>query len=302
MSTGPTPASPPEPAATPSVARERDDRILPYTRVVSAIIIPFLVVASVLLYVLPGRTDELFAWTIAPPLTAMLLGCAYLGGIWFFAACLRLRSWHAIGWGFPAVFVFASLLAVATFLHWDRFHFGHISFIVWVTLYVTTPVLVLVAFILNRPRDPGVPDARDYAVPRWLRGLLAAIGLAAAVTGVVLFVAPQLAIDLWAWQLTPLTARVAGAILTLPGMVNVWLLVDGRWSAFRSVVQAELISLVFIVAALLIRWDDLLWVRPSAPIFFGGIVVSLLAYAAFYAYCESRLRRVDQSAQATSAG
>ncbi|MGD8168773.1 hypothetical protein ACEXOS_021280 [Herbiconiux sp. P16] len=294
----------PEPAAIPPSAppRARTDRILPYTRVVSVIIIPFLVVASVLLYVLPDRTDELFAWTIAPPLTAMLLGCAYLGGIWFFAACLRLRRWHAIGWGFPAVFVFASLLAIATFLHWDRFHSGHISFIVWVTLYVTTPVLVLVAFILNRPQDSGAPDARDYPVPRWLRGLLAVIGLLAAVIGVVLFVAPQLAIEIWAWELTPLTARVAGAILTLPGMVNVWLFVDARWSAFRSVVQAELISLVFIVAALLIRWNDLLWERPSAPLFFGGIVVSLLAYAAFYAYCEWRLRRVDHSAQATSAG
>jgi hypothetical protein len=300
MSAQPPPEPPTGPPTAPPPAR--GDRILPYTRVVSVIIIPFLVVASVLLYVLPGRTDELFAWTIAPPITAMLLGCAYLGGIWFFAACLRLRRWHAIGWGFPAVFVFASLLAIATFLHWDRFHFGHISFIVWVTLYITMPVLVLVAFILNRPQDSGAPDARDYPVPRWLRGLLAVIGLLAGATGVVLFVAPQLAIDIWAWELTPLTARVAGAILTLPGMVNVWLFVDSRWSAFRSVVQAELISLVFIVAALLIRWNDLLWERPSAPLFFVGIVVSLLAYAAFYAYCEGRLRRVDHSAQATSAG
>ena len=43
------------------------DRILRYTKWVSLIIIPFLVVAWVLLYLLPGATEQLFAWTIMPP-------------------------------------------------------------------------------------------------------------------------------------------------------------------------------------------------------------------------------------------
>jgi hypothetical protein len=277
-------------AATPT------DRIRPYTRAVSLFIVPFLVVASVILYILPTRTEELFAWTIAAPLSAMFLGCAYLGGIWFFIAAIRLRAWHRVRWGFPAVIVFATLLALSTFLHWDKFHFGHISFIVWVTLYVTTPFLVAAAVVVQRGTDPGLPEARDFALPGWVRGILAAIGLIALVTGVVLFVVPQVAIDVWAWELTPLTARVAGAILTLPGMVNVWLLIDSRWTAFRWVVQAELVSLVFVTASLGFRWGDLLWSRPAAPIFVCGIVVSLLAYAAFYAYCELRMRRAGGAA------
>jgi hypothetical protein len=267
------------------------DRILPYTRWVGAIIIPFLAIAFVILYLLPTQTDALFAWTINPPLTAMFLASAYAGGIWFFVQVVRPNIWHGVRYGFPAVFVFATLLCVSTFLHLGKFHSGHISFIVWITLYITTPFLVLAAMIVNAPADPRVPAERDLRIPVALRILLAVIGICALVTGLVLFVVPQVAIEVWAWQLTPLTARVCGAILTLPGLVNVWLLWDSRWSAFRQMFQAQLVSLVFITAALALRHDDLDWSRPAATIFVCGMVFSLLAYAGFYIWGEVGMRR-----------
>ncbi|MDR6970166.1 hypothetical protein [Leifsonia shinshuensis] len=265
------------------------DRVHPFTRVVGAIIIPFLVAAVVLLYPLADTTDKLFAWTIRPPITAMLLGSAYVGGIVFFVHVVRPNRWHAVRHGFPAVLLFATLLAVATFLHWDRFHFGHLSFIVWVTLYVTTPFLVLAAMIVNRGEDPGRAVAEpDTTLPRWLRILLALIGLCSLVVGLVLFVAPQLAISMWAWPLTPLTARVCGAILTLPGMVNVWMLGDARWSAFRQIFQAQLVSLAAILLALLLRGGELLWSRPSAPLLVCGLAGAFVVYLALYVWAERR--------------
>ena len=230
----------------------------------------------------------------------MFLASAYLGGIVFFVNVLRPNLWHRVRHGFPAVLVFATLLSIATFLHWDRFHPGHISFIVWVTLYVVTPFLVLGVIILNRGQDPRVPDERDYALPLVVRVVLAVIGLCALVAGLFLFFSPQQTIDVWAWPLTPLTARVAGAVLTLPGMVNVWMLWDARWSAFRWVFQAQLASLVFIVAALGIRHDDLLWERPSTALFVGGMIFSLVAYAAFYVWCDARARALRAARCAAS--
>ena len=264
------------------------DRIHPYTRVVGAIIIPFLVAAFVLLYPLADTTDALFAWTIKPPVTAMLLGSAYAGGIVFFVHVVRPNTWRSVRHGFPAVLLFATLLAAATFLHWDRFHFGHLSFIVWVTLYVTTPFLVLAAMIVNRGEDPGTPAERDVRLPGWVRILLALIGIGSLVTGLVLFVAPQVGIAVWAWPLTPLTARVCGAILTLPGMVNLWMLGDARWSAFRQIFQAQLVSLVLMLLALAFRSGELLWSRPSAPLLVGGLAASLVAYLALYVWAERR--------------
>ncbi|MDR6612903.1 hypothetical protein [Leifsonia sp. 1010] len=267
------------------------DRVHSYTRVVGAIIIPFLVAAFVLLYPLAETTDRLFAWTIRPPITAMLLGSAYAGGIVFFAHVVRPNRWHAVRHGFPAVLLFATLLAVATFLHWDRFHFGHLSFIVWVTLYVTTPFLVLAAMIVNRGEDSGAVEQQDAVLPGWVRILLALIGICSLAVGLVLFVAPQLAIAVWAWPLTPLTARVCGAILTLPGMVNLWMLGDARWSAFRQIFQAQLVALALMLLALLLRGGELLWSRPSAALLVWGLVGSFVVYAALYVWAERRRLR-----------
>jgi hypothetical protein len=265
-----------------------EDRVRPYTRVIAYVIIPFLVAAAFLLLVLPGGTEQHFAWTIEPPVTAMLLGSAYAGGIWFFVQVAVQRRWHRVRHGFPAVLVFATLLAIATILHWDRFHFGHVSFITWVTLYVSTPVLILIAIILNLREDDGMPEGDDVEIAAPWRYVLALVGAAASVTGLVLFIAPSLLIGTWAWDVTPLTARVVGAVLTLPGMVNVWMLWDDRWSAFRRVFQAQLTSLACILIAIVVRIGDFHWDRPSAWLFTGGIVVSAVVYAVFYASLERR--------------
>jgi len=264
------------------------DRVLPYTRVVAYVIIPFLVVAAFLLLVLPGGTEQHFAWTINPPVTAMLLGSAYAGGIWFFVQVATQRHWHRVRHGFPAVLVFASLLAAATFLHWDRFHFGHVSFITWVVLYVTTPVLVLIAIVLELREDDGAPEADELTIPGLWRYVLALVGAVASVTGLVLFAVPSLLIGVWAWEVTPLTARIVGAVLTLPGLVNIWMLWDSRWSAFRRVFQAQLVSLACIVLAIVVRFGDLEWERPAAWLFTIGIAVSAAVYLVFYISLERR--------------
>ena len=70
-------------AAAVELVTGRDDRVLPLTRGVSLAIIPFLVVAFVVLYPWPHDTGRLFAWEIRPTLTAMILGSVYLGGFGF---------------------------------------------------------------------------------------------------------------------------------------------------------------------------------------------------------------------------
>jgi hypothetical protein len=270
------------------------DTIRPSTRWLGAVILPFLAVASVLLLVFPALTDRLFAWTILPPLSAMFLGSAYAGGIWYFVTVVRSPRWHRISAGMPAVCVFATLLGVATVIHWERFHPGHLSFVVWVALYVTTPVLVLAAWGRNRRADSGAPERRDLAVPGLLRVAAAAIGALALLCGVTMFLAPTLFLDSWAWQLTPLTARVTGAVLTLPGVVNLRLLWDGRWSSYRWMLQCEIVSLVGIAVSLAVSTDQIRWSTPAGPLFVVGIGVSLAAFVALYISLDSRARRTTE--------
>ncbi|WP_238439369.1 hypothetical protein [Microbacterium sp. JZ31] len=283
--------------------------MLPATRILAAVIIPFLVVASVLLVLLPGETDVTFAWTIQPPLTAMLLGAAYVGGIWFFTVACLTRAWHHVWTGFPAVVVFAALLGIATILHVDRFHAGHPSFIAWAVLYATTPFAVLAVLLVNRRRDDGRPDAVDAVIPRTWAVALATVGGAASLTGLVLFALPQLLIGGWGWALTPLTARVVGAVLTLPGVVGIWMLVDRRWSSFRTIIAAQLASLAVMIAALAARAEDIDWTRPSAWLFAAAIVASAACYVAFFLTMERRRvgrsrgpRRPSSPSRSTSTG
>ncbi|MET0734969.1 MAG: hypothetical protein ABWY55_04905 [Microbacterium sp.] len=266
-----------------------DDRILPVTRWVGIAIVPFLVVAAFLLFAFPESTGELFAWAISPPLSAFLLASAYVGGIWFFVRAAFAAKWHRIRHGFPAVAVFAGALLVATLLHLDKFS-SNLSFAVWITLYATTPFVIVGLIIAQRGRDGGRADDVDVVIPGIARAGLVLIGAAAFATGAVIFLVPGLAVDNWAWKLTPLTAQVLGAVLSLTGVVNAGMLRDARWSSFRILFQAQLISLATIAVSLAVRHDDLIWDRPVTYAFLVLIGLALAGYASFTVWCELRLR------------
>jgi len=231
---------------------QRDDRVLAYTRVLSVVITPFLLVAFVLLYLFPGDTRQLFAWTISPTMTSMVLASAYLGGSFFFLRVLRETRWNVVRTGFLSVALFASLLGAATIIHWDKFNHHHVAFWLWAGLYFTTPFLVMGAWLANRrfASPAGVDESRLGGVARWTVGL---VGLLALVQGAVMFLAPAQVIAIWPWMLTPLTCRVVGAIFCL-GSAGIGVLVDPRWSSVKLMLQVEaLMVTLMLIAALRAR-------------------------------------------------
>ena len=264
-------------------------RIFAVTRWVAVAIIPFLVAAAFLLFTFPQRSGELFAWQIEPPLSAFLLASAYVGGIWFFVGVVVSRRWQHVRHGFPAVVVFSGALLFATVTHLDRFS-SNLSFAVWMILYATTPFVVAALAIAQRREDPGTADSPDAEIPRWAAGALAAIGVSALAFGAVVFAAPTAAIAWWPWTVTPLTAQVTGAVLSLTGVVNAALVRDRRWSAFRVLFQAQCLSLAAIAISLIAGRDDLQWDRPLTPVFVGLVAVALVGYLSFTLWCERRLR------------
>jgi hypothetical protein len=52
--------------------------------------------ATITLYVLSDRTDQLFAWTIQPPVTAAFLGAGYGAGLIAVLLSLRIRRWRPV--------------------------------------------------------------------------------------------------------------------------------------------------------------------------------------------------------------
>ncbi len=264
------------------------NQILPETRWVAALVIPFLVAAFVILFIFPQETESLFAWKIQPSMSAMMLGAAYAGGIYFFTGVLRSRQWHKIKVGFLPVTAFASLLGMATILHWDRFNHGHISFIAWAALYFTAPFIVLAVWFRNRSQDSGQRDAQDAVIPYRVRQLIGAIGVVTLGVSLFLFLQPVIMIGLWPWTLTPLTARVMGAMFALPGVVGLGIAFDMRWSAANIILQAQGFSILLILIAAARTWREFNWTNPVSWMFTGGLGAMLISIIILTIFMQTR--------------
>lgn len=228
------------------------DRILPLTRFVSAFVLPFLLAAFLILFVSPQPTGRLFAWDINPRMTAAYMGAGYLGGAYLLSRAAIGSRWHRVAAGFPPVAAFTTALLLVTIIHWDRFELTHIPFLIWLILYIVTPVLILPAWVRNRATDPEKPEPRDALVPPLARWALAVLGVILLVFALVTFANPALSMQIWPWALTPLTARVLGAWAALLGVGGLFISREQRWSAWRIGVQSILLwhSLVLLAAVI----------------------------------------------------
>ncbi|MGO4341455.1 hypothetical protein [Pedococcus sp. 2YAF34] len=250
----------------------RDDRVLTTTRALAAFIAPFLLVAFVVLYGFPGSTARLWAWPIQSHMTSMLLASAYLGGCWFFLRVLLVeRRWAAVRMGFVSVALFATLLGVATVLHWDKFSHGKLSFWLWAGLYFTAPVLVVWAWFANQryAAQPRPDEARLERVPR---AVVAGLGALSVVTGVLMFLAPARAVTVWPWLLTPLTCRVVGAVFCL-GAAGIGVLVDDRWQTVRLMRRVLLVMFALMLVAAVRARREFLTDRPLTWVMGAGFVL-----------------------------
>ncbi|MDQ6726432.1 MAG: hypothetical protein M3066_09755 [Actinomycetota bacterium] len=262
--------------------------MLPTTRALSAFIVPFLVVAFVVLYGFPGDTGRLFAWKIAPPMTPMTLGAVYIGGAYFFVQAFRATAWHTVAAGFVAVGTFASLMGVATVIHWDRFNHSHVAFWLWAGLYFTTPFLVWGTWAANRRRGTAASPG-DLVLPPAARAVMGATGAIAAIAGAFLFLAPPRAIRVWPWTLTPLTSRVLGAVFML-GIAGLGVLTDARWSASRLMLQVQVFMLALILIAAARAHADFDGSKAMTWLLLAGFVAAMASAAALSVTMDRRDR------------
>ena len=79
------------------IKQPQDDRILLVTRLVALAVIPFLVLAFIILFIFPQLSGERFAWQIKPNLMAVNTGASYLGGAYLFVHTVVGRRWHRVG-------------------------------------------------------------------------------------------------------------------------------------------------------------------------------------------------------------
>ena len=269
----------------------RDDRILKQTQILAAVIVPFLVVAFALLYLFPNDTRSYFAWDVQPQITPMIMGAGYIAGAYFFARVVFERRFHRVHVGFLPVTAFTIFMAVASFAHLDRFLQDHVAFWIWIGLYVTTPILVPLAWIANRRTDPGMTEPGESRLSPALRAALIGAGAFQSIVALVLLLAPQVMIDVWPWMLTPLTAQTLGGWFALPGITAVMMGLDGRPSAIRITLHSQVIGLVLILVAVARAWDDIDASNALSYVLVAGIATLLTGLLAL----DLHLRRLVQA-------
>jgi hypothetical protein len=262
-------------------SRDLSNRRIKLPRVIAALLVPFLLAAGLILFLLPERTEEFFAWTIQPPLTPLIMGAGYLSGAYFFIRAALEKEWEAVRLGFLPIAVFAWLSAAATLIHWDRFNHDHITFYAWVALYAITPLLVPAIWWMNHT-DPSLRKSGKADISKPVAYILGAVGGLIVLTGLVLFMMPELLIPVWPWTLTPFTARVIGSWFVLPGLVDIAIAVNRRWRSVKLVIQSQLVGLALILIGFIRGLGDLQMENPLSWSFIVGI--SLLALGLLLVY------------------
>ena len=280
-------------AQTSAMSTIRDDRILPFTRVVAAGVIFILLLAVLALYLFPDHTNENFAWTIVPRMTAMAMGAGYLMGAYFFARVLTGTRWHQVAAGFLPITAFTIGMALATILHLEKFHAGQWNAMLWEVVYAITPFLVPLIWYVQQRHEPGTPEADDATVPLRLQQVAGLGGIAALLVSIAVFVAPQLAMSIWPWMLTPLTARVLAGWLLLPAVGGIYLMREPRWSGWRVLVQTATVASAAMLLAVIFSWNDWQVANPLTWLWLLAWLGALLGLPALYIWMQKQRARTD---------
>jgi hypothetical protein len=248
-------------------------------------------ISGIQLFVLTEQTDQFFAWTINPPLTAAFLGAAYWASCAMEFTAARQPDWPRARIAVPAVFLFTALTLIVTLLHIDRFHLtrpeplARAAAWAWLAVYAIVPIAMGIVFLLQA-RQRGAEQPRRYPLPLAIKSIIGVQGLILFLVGVVLLITPELLIPDWPWKITPLTGRAIGAWGTALGVALAHALWENDWQRIKvSTISYTIFGALELVA--LARYPgDIDWSRPQS-IIYTLFMVSVLA-AGLYSWLRSR--------------
>jgi hypothetical protein len=103
----------------------------------------------------------------------------------------------------------------------------------------------------------------------------------AAATSLFLFLFPTVAVSIWPWKLTELTARVTGAMFAL-GVGALSVVRDRRWSSAQLLLEVALVMLGLLVIAAVRASHDFNPGNPLSWAFAVGFTAVGLGTAALY--------------------
>ena len=142
---------------------------------------------GVLMLVAPDSTDRYFSWALAPAPLAAFVGACYVASAAVFGWAAAREDGPGLHGLCVAVFGLTVPTLIATIHHRSVFDFGRWQAVLWLGLFIASPVLFGLTLVLARrsPRPVG-PGLRP-----WARILLGVMSAAYAALAVVALSAPS---------------------------------------------------------------------------------------------------------------
>ena len=261
----------PEPLS--AEAGEPDPMLSP-VRAGIAVLLVLAIANGGFLYFFPSRAEPDYAWAIASPVSAALMGAGYLAGavatgLTVFAA----RYWRSVRALVPAFCVLGLTLLVATLIDADRFRWDYPPTWLWTAVYAALPAVAAYFWLLQERVASEQPerDARlaPLRVPSW------ALGLVLGIIGLVLFAAPDSLLDEWPWEITPLIARVFGGWYLLAATTLVFSASSARRPHEIPIPYATIATWSLLILLLPLLYPDT--VRTDEPGFWIWIGIHVAA-------------------------
>jgi hypothetical protein len=273
----------PAPAHAPSRVAQSRSRLL---TTVELVLLLNALPAFVVLGLFPGKTADLFVWTVQPEASAHLLAVMYGNAAILAALTLARRSWPEVRVAFVVFTVFSLAATTATFFFLDPF-LAHprYFFVYWLCNYFFLCLVTPFVFVREELTSGGrLPVREPLGGIARAAAVIAAVGCLAA--GIAMLVGPDFVAGGWPWMLTPLVARIIGVWLTALGLAFLWAVGDGDARRTRPIFVQALPTAVLIGLVPLLHRGDL--ESGSARYALFGLLVGGLAAAGAVGVVESR--------------
>jgi hypothetical protein len=261
-----------------------DSEVIRPLRALSAVAFFLVVIAGLQLFVFAADTAHYFAWTIAPPLSAALLGASYWSSIPLVLSAVLAPDWRHARIGYASVLTFTTLTLIVTLLHLDRFHFfapealAGVAAWAWLIVYVAVPPLLALA-LWWQVQSAGALGGRGSPLPGLLRTIYAVVGLIVGIIGLEFLLFPATTSLWWPWALTPLAAGAAGAWFFAYAVAAASLVVaNDRSATFWPAVSFALIGVLQLLA-LARHSGDFNWSQPGAVPYLAFWVIVVIVGA-----------------------
>lgn len=191
----------------------------------------FAAVASTATFLDPGKAGQTdpagFAWPIPVVAMAATLGVFYAASLPATLWALSMKTWQEVRVLAIPLAVFATMMTLMTFLHWDKFAVGSDPFIVWMVSYVLPPFVFGYFYLRLQGESAPVGSGITHPFTSSTRAFLKINGWLLVAVAALIWVAPQLLVDRAPFTLTPLTARTLANMVLAAGLTQVWMAMEG---------------------------------------------------------------------------